>query len=158
MTRIGVTGHQNLPAAFIPQIRKEIEGVLGQTPGEITGVTSLAAGTDQLFARAVLDRDGLLHAVIPCSGYESAFTDPRTLATFHELLSACSEIETLPRDQPSERAFLEAGHRVVDLADLLVAVWDGQKAKGMGGTADIVSYARHRSRECVVIWPPGAIR
>lgn len=158
MTRIGVTGHQNLPAAFLPQIRNEIEGVIERAPGKVTGVTSLAAGTDQLFARAVLEKGGRLHAIIPCSGYESAFTEPHAVATFRELLSASSEIETLPHDQPSERAFLEAGHRVVELADLLVAVWDGQKARGIGGTADIVSFARERSRECVVIWPPGAVR
>ena len=158
MTRIGVTGHQNLPAAFLPQIRKEIEGVIERAPGMVTGMTSLAAGTDQLFARAVLEKGGRLHAIIPCSGYEAAFIDRPALVTFHELLSASAEIETLPHDQPSERAFLEAGHRVVDLADLLVAVWDGQKAKGLGGTADIVGYARERSRECVIIWPPGAVR
>jgi hypothetical protein len=158
MRRIGVTGHQNLPAAFLPRIRKEIERVIERAPAKITGVTSLAAGTDQLFARAVLDRGGRLYAVIPCAGYESAFTDAGAVATFNELLAASSEIETLPHDQPSAQAFLEAGHRVVELADLLVAVWDGQKAKGLGGTADVVQYARDRSREIVIVWPPGATR
>jgi hypothetical protein len=158
MKRIGVTGHQNLPAAFLPQIRKEIERVLEHTPGKITGVTSLAAGTDQLFARAVLDKGGRLHAVIPCAGYESAFTDARALATFQELLSVSSEIEILPHGQPSEQAFLDAGHRVVGIADLMIAVWDGQKSQGLGGTADIVQYARSLSRECVIIWPAGATR
>jgi hypothetical protein len=158
MRRIGVTGHQNLPAAFLPQIRKEIERIIDCAPGKITGVTSLAAGTDQLFARAVLDRGGRLHAVIPCAGYESAFTDQRAVATFNELLAASSEVETLPHDQPSEQAFLEAGHRVVELADLLIAVWDGRKAKGLGGTADVVQYARDRSREIAIVWPQGATR
>jgi hypothetical protein len=158
MRRIGITGHQNLPAAFLPQILEGIERVLARDAGEVTGLTSLAGGTDQLFARAVLEKGGRLHAVIPCARYASAFTDERALASFHELLAAASEIETLPHEHPSEQAFLEAGHRVVDLSDLMVAVWDGKKAQGLGGTADIVQYARNRSRECVVVWPPGATR
>ena len=158
MKRIGVTGHQNLPVAFLSQIRSEIERVLGRTADEVFGVTSLAAGTDQLFARSVLDTGGKLHAVIPCSGYESAFTDAGARATFHQLLAASSEIETLPHERPSEQAFLEAGHRVVEIADLMIAVWDGKKAQGLGGTADVVRYARDRSRETVIIWPQGAVR
>jgi hypothetical protein len=158
MRRIGVTGHQNLPAAFLPQILESIEGVLERGPGKLIGLTSLAGGTDQLFARAVLEKGGRLHAVIPCERYSAAFTDERALASFHELLAAASEVETLPHAQPSEQAFLEAGHRVVDLSDLMIAVWDGKKAQGLGGTADIVQYARERSREIVIVWPPGATR
>jgi hypothetical protein len=46
----------------------------------------------------------------------------------------------------------------VDLSDLLIAVWDGKEAKGKGGTADIVRYARERDTEVVVLWPPGGSR
>ena len=43
---------------------------------------------------------------------------------------------------PMRRPFLRAGRRVVDLSDRLFAVWDGEKARGVGGTAEIVDYAR----------------
>ena len=158
MRRIGVTGHQNLPPAYLPNIREGLERILAGTQGAVTGLTSLAVGTDQLFARVVLESRGRLHAVIPCARYESAFTDERALAAFRELLAAASEVETLPHEQPSEQAFLEAGHRIVDLSDLMVAVWDGQKSKGLGGTADVVRYAHSRSREIVIVWPTGATR
>ena len=35
------------------------------------------------------------------------------------------------------------GRYVLDRCDVLVAVWDGQPARGRGGTADIVAMARH---------------
>jgi hypothetical protein len=35
---------------------------------------------------------------------------------------------------------------VADQCDALVAVWDGQPARGRGGTADIVAYARKKRR------------
>jgi len=40
-----------------------------------------------------------------------------------------------------EEAFLAAGKRVVDLSDIVIAVRDGEPAKGKGGTADSVAYA-----------------
>jgi hypothetical protein len=47
---------------------------------------------------------------------------------------------------------------MVDHADELYAVWDGQPARGYGGTADVVAYARQRSIPVRVIWPDGAER
>ncbi|MEO5877101.1 MAG: hypothetical protein ABIQ26_19070, partial [Streptosporangiaceae bacterium] len=60
--------------------------------------------------------------------------------------------------EPTDEAYLVAGHRVVKRSDLLLAVWDGRPAGGLGGTADIVAYARDRGTEVGVIWPPGARR
>jgi len=39
-----------------------------------------------------------------------------------------------------------------------VAVWDGKPARGVGGTADIVSYARQKGVPVAVLWPDGAAR
>ena len=44
----------------------------------------------------------------------------------------------------------------VDRSGVLVAVWDGQPARGLGGTADVV--ARQRGVPMEVIWPQGATR
>jgi hypothetical protein len=156
--KIGVTGHQKIPAVAMPHVRAGIERVLASASGSVVGLTSLAAGADQLFARAVLGRGGSLHAIIPCEGYESTFTNEKDLAAFRELFARASEVETLPHASPSEQAFLEAGRRVVELADLLIAVWDGEAAQGLGGTADIVKYARDRSREVTIVWPAGVSR
>ena len=42
---------------------------------------------------------------------------------------------------------------VADRCDLLIAVWDGQPAQGLGGTGDVVRYAREIGREVLVVWP-----
>ena len=47
---------------------------------------------------------------------------------------------------------------MVDTSRVLVAVWDGQSARGLGGTADVVAYARERGKPVTVIWPEGASR
>jgi hypothetical protein len=47
---------------------------------------------------------------------------------------------------------------VVEASELLVAVWDGEPARGLGGTADVVAYAREGAIPVEVIWPEGATR
>ena len=158
MTTVGITGHQKIPAALLPQVLAGIGRVLASATGGIVGLTSLAAGADQLFARAVLEGGGRLHAVIPCEGYETAFADEIAAGSFRELLAAASEVETLPYDRPSSQAFFDAGKRVVDLAEVMIVVWDGAPARGVGGTADVVRYARDRGREVTNVWPAGASR
>ncbi len=158
MTTIGVTGHQNIPSEALAFVRKGIADVISRSGEQPTGVSSLAAGADQLFANILLNAGGRLHAVIPCHGYEKTFSEPANLGCFLGLLKKADIIETLDNPNPSEEAFLEAGHRVVELSDILIAVWDGKVAKGKGGTADAVNYARERGREIVVLWPAGVTR
>ncbi|MGH9128833.1 MAG: hypothetical protein ACRDY2_07680 [Acidimicrobiales bacterium] len=158
MTVIGCTGHQNLPGVaqdYVARcIRSEIEG---HGEDNLTGVCSLAMGADQMFAQLVLEAGGTLHAIIPCAGYELTFsTEGR--ASFDSLLGLAAKVETLGYSAPSEDAFLSAGYRVADLADVLIAVWDGQAARGLGGTADVVDYARRRAGEVVILWPEGVRR
>jgi hypothetical protein len=47
---------------------------------------------------------------------------------------------------------------MISRADQLLAVWDGQPARGFGGTADVVAAARSRPVPITVIWPDGATR
>lgn len=49
----------------------------------------------------------------------------------------------------SEYAFLKAGKHMVQKSDIIFAIWDGQKAKGLGGTADIVEYAISVEKEVI---------
>ena len=53
---------------------------------------------------------------------------------------------------------MAASRLMVDAADELFAVWDGQPARGHGGTGDVVAYARERGKPVHVIWPAGAQR
>ncbi|MGH3922682.1 MAG: hypothetical protein ACRDTT_07425, partial [Pseudonocardiaceae bacterium] len=67
-TRLGVSGHRVLPAGTLGPIIAGLREVLTKAGAGPTGVTSLAAGSDQLFAIEVLAAGGQLHAVLPCQG------------------------------------------------------------------------------------------
>jgi hypothetical protein len=53
---------------------------------------------------------------------------------------------------------MDASLRMLEQADELVTVWDGQPARGHGGTADVVAAARDRGIPVPVVWPEGVRR
>ena len=154
---VGVTGHQSLTPNTVVMVRKQLLDALSPR-GSVRGLTSLARGTDQIFAVCVLELGGQITAVIPSHGYETSFTTQDDAAQFRRLLEAATEVIQLPFLEPVQEAFWAAGKEIVDRCDLLLAVWDGEPAGGLGGTADVVRYARDRGRPVEVIWPMGAAR
>lgn len=157
MTVIGITGHQDLPAAAQARAGVDIRTLLTHQPSPIIGMASLAAGADQLFAQLVLEVGGDLHAVIPAHHYETTFQG-EALDTYLRLRAAATTITELEFEQPGESAYHAAGNFIVEHCDLLVAVWDGQPAKGLGGTGDAVKHARELGRSMVISWPEGLQR
>jgi hypothetical protein len=156
--RIGITGHRGLPphtqALIAAALRQELEPHAGP---ELVGVSSLAGGPDQVFARIVLDLGGTLEVVVPAAQYRDGL-DPDEQRGYDELLAKAKHVEQLPFVESTEQAHLAGGWAVVDGCERLVAVWDGQPARGIGGTADIVSYARQKGVPVAVLWPEGATR
>lgn len=154
MTIVGCTGHRVLPPRHVPYIRDRLMSVLGALEGDFVGVSSLAAGTDQLFASVVLDCGGRLRVVVPCRGYATSLATDE-LSGYRQLLARAVQVDTLAFEQPSGEVYLAAGRHVVNLADLMIAVWNGRPARGVGGTGDVVSYAEAVGKPLIVIWPPG---
>lgn len=154
--RVGLSGHQKMPEAAYTFAANAIDDYLAAHEN-IVGVCSLAAGSDQLFAEKVVNTGNELHVVIPCKDYEATF-DADGLAKYQSLLAVAANTEMLGFDSPSEEAFYAAGKRVAELSDELIAVWDGKKAQGLGGTADIVDFARHLGKQVIVVWPDGVER
>ena len=157
MTRVGVTGHRDLSATTRDLVAAALAAELGELDG-LSGISSLAEGADQLFAERVLDAGGALVAVIPCAAYGGTFSTEAGAATYRALRARADEIIELPYPAPSEEAFWAAGRRVVSLADVLLAVWDGSPSGGLGGTADVVAFARDHDVPTRVVWPVGSRR
>lgn len=159
MTVVGCTGHQTLAVATQAAIADVISAHLRLLDdGSLEGVCSLAIGADQIFARAMLSAGGRLHVIIPSADYASTFTTDESRISYAELLASSTVTEELPFPAPTEEAFMAAGRVVADRSDLLLAVWDGAPAGGLGGTADVVRYAKERGRAVEIVWPEGAQR
>ncbi len=154
---VGFSGHQEISAKTREMVRAALIKTLSKW-GKTLAITSLAAGSDQIFAECALATGGQLMVIIPCQGYERTFSDPIDLAAYRRLLESSKDRVQLPFQEPSEEAYWAAGKRIVDTADTLVAVWDGRPAGGLGGTADVVNYAEKQNKEVLRVWPPGASR
>jgi hypothetical protein len=151
--RVGVTGHQEFSdcsaQAWVEScIRNRLAAL-----DNLTGLSSLAKGTDQLFATIILDLGGSLEAVLPFPGYEETFDNPHDLGCFNHLLTQCTKVTTLPFATTKEQSYLRAGQNVVNDSAMIVAVWNAKPAVGIGGTADIVSYALAKNKPIFHINP-----
>jgi hypothetical protein len=152
--RIGVTGHQRLkdPSGW-QWVELEFNALLHSLPQPFTGITSLAIGADQLFARAVLRRGGSLEVITPFAGYERTFDRRQDRQEYYRLLRFASRVEVLEKPGSDEEAYFASGKKVVDLSTLIVAVWDGRPAAGLGGTGDVVNYAAQQFKRTIHLNP-----
>jgi hypothetical protein len=160
VARIGVTGHSNLTADSTPLVENGIRAALtGRTRASgLVGVTCLARGADQIFARVVLDLGGVIHVVLPAADYRERKVKPENAAEFDELISRAARIHTMSYERSAAAAYLAAGEHVLACVDEMIAVWDGLPSAGQGGTADVVEAARRRGLPVTVVWPDGATR
>ncbi|HZZ47925.1 MAG TPA: hypothetical protein VFE65_13650 [Pseudonocardia sp.] len=156
--RIGVTGHSNLTTDSVPLVADGLREVLVRCVEPLVGVSCLARGADQVFARVVLERGGELEVELPAEDYRERKVRPDNRAEFELLIGKASSVVTLPHAESNRDAYLAASERVLSSVDAILAVWDGMPSDGRGGTGDVVSAARERGLPVVVIWPEGVTR
>ncbi|MCX4822068.1 hypothetical protein OG883_19685 [Streptomyces sp. NBC_01142] len=158
MNRIGVTGHRGIPPEGYAHIRAGMRAALSGYQGAMEALSSLAVGADQLFADIALACGAELTVVIPSGDYERGFTAPGELARYQDLRGRASREVKLGFPYSTDEAYYAAGAYIADHCDRLLAVWDGRPARGLGGTGDIVRYARERGKPVTVIWREGLER
>ncbi len=139
--KVGITGHQDLGSEeTLSWLSDTLESVINQYDIDL-GITSLAVGADQLYAEILRKKHIRYIAVIPSDGYQKTFTVSNQLERYIDLLQSAFNTIRLPFIKPTEAAFYESGKQIVHLSDMIIAVWNGLPAKGLGGTGDIVEYA-----------------
>ena len=81
-----------------------------------------------------------LVGVVPCEKYADDF-DATSKERLETLLGLCERVERMPFRDCGPDAYLAAGLWMVERCDFLIAVWDKQSARGIGGTTQIVEHA-----------------
>lgn len=145
----GITGHQNLgDQETISWVEKRLMQEIPKY--HITkGLTCLAIGADQLFAE-VLEKFYIPYiAILPSDGYKETFDNERALEKYSLYLAKADNAIRLSFPAPTEEAFYAAGKYIVDYCDILFAIWNGKAAKGLGGTGDVVKYAKMKKKRIV---------
>lgn len=158
MTRIAISGHRGLAAEVEDFVDRAIRDELSRfVVDDLVGVSCLADGADQIFARAVVDLGGKLEVVVPASQYRDALP-AFAHREYDDLISQAVSVHRLEHAESTSASHMDASVRMLDGADLLFAVWDGQPARAFGGTADVIAHAKEVGVPVTVIWPEGAVR
>jgi hypothetical protein len=125
MTRIAITGHRGLPDDTVGKVRDAISDQLGRDDdGDVTGLSCLADGADQIFARAVLDAGGRLEVIVPAAAYRDGLPE-HDRREYDALLAAASDVRRLDFTESTSEAHMAASQAMLGAADRLYAVWDG---------------------------------
>ncbi|NBC96665.1 MAG: hypothetical protein GVY27_09955 [Deinococcus-Thermus bacterium] len=125
-------------------------------------VSGLAAGADQVVAEGGLAHGYRLHAVIPFARdeYRKDHEATETTDAFDRLMDAADARFALDGARGrAPRAYEAAGLVMLANADILIAVWDRNRAEGRGGTAEIIERAIADGMPVVLIHPtqPGDV-
>lgn len=156
--RIAISGHRGLPDHTVRLVDDAIRVELARyRADDLVGISCLADGADQLFARAVLDAGGSLEVIVPATKYRDGLP-PESHAEYDRLIERARSVERLDHLDSTQQAHMDASRVMLERADMLLAVWDGKPARGYGGTADVVQLARDMRKPVVVVWPEGASR
>ena len=177
--RIGVAGHRNLrdPEAVkqaVERMLDEINSILqpqARTPLSWTIVSPLAKGADRIVAAAVLKRRPStleFYSPFAVDEYRRDFTEDEDREEFEKLFAQAEFTRCVVAEDPPpppspdadadaeaqtnwrNRGYLRCGRAVVDACEILIVVWDGGASRGLGGTADVVTYALKQQR--TVVW------
>ena len=153
---VAVTGHCQLgDMATTRFVVRAFDMLLTQLqhdyPAGLVALSGLAEGADTLFAEAALARGIPLEACVACTEVIENFM-PGAARDHHLLLRERSQrVHMLPFKERSNTAYMALGRWLVDTADLLIAAWNGLPAVGLGGTGDVVAYARQQGRPVIHI-------
>lgn len=157
MLKICITGHRNLKN--IEEVKSDINTTLlyfKEKHKDIEIYSSLAYGADTIFAQTAIEQGLNLKIVLPfqLEAYKNDFSG-NDLNTFKGLIKnknyqEYTELKSFDQKE-KDQAYLAVGKHLVDICDVVVAVWDSKQAAGIGGTGDIVHYAREANKEIHLI-------
>jgi hypothetical protein len=150
---IGFSGHRHLAdeAKSRAQILQVLKEKKENTPGIVYGVSSVAAGGDLLFAETCMQLGLPLRILLPMpkEQFREDFDEP-TWERVENVLRKAISVEVTGGDQSRDAQYYECGIETVQQSRLLLALWDGESSQGLGGTEQIVSFAKLEGRP--VVW------
>ena len=150
---IGFTGHRTLDDET--RCRKAIfyflERKKKSASGLVYGISSVAAGGDLLFAESCLQLALPLRVLLPLPAEEFRKDfDANTWSRAEKVLGQAASVEVTGRSPSRQECYYECGIETVHQSQLLLALWNGLPAEGLGGTEDVVSFAKGIGRP--VVW------
>jgi hypothetical protein len=171
---VGITGHRSIAAE--PTVASAVEAAITtvlrtlekrsrisragkplstSTPFRLKVISMLAEGADLLGMQAGIGCGAELIGVLPFDeqSYREAFAGASSRILFDNVWSKLSSIVVLGGFAGDDASYEQANRAILDRSDVVIAVWDGDPARGRGGTGDVVHEALERGLPVIVISP-----
>ncbi len=152
MTRIGVTGHRLLAAqaGLEATVAAALVGIETHHAAPYVLVSGMAEGADEFVAHVALVRGWELEALLPLplSDFRDDLERPDDC---ERLLARAARVRSIDPPRPRPDCYRAQGLALVATCDVLIALWNGEPARGPGGTAEVVAAARAATVEVVHI-------
>lgn len=156
--RIGWTGHRHLENTDVvndaledvlstilrAHRRKNSEAAIASAHG------SLAFGADQLVTSILLDRSVPYDLVLP--------SELDALDDIDKILQSARSVNRTEPMTERDMEYRWIAEEIAEACDLLIAVWDGNPARGPGGTAEVVDLVCSLGKPVIIISPTGGTR
>jgi hypothetical protein len=150
---IGFTGHRNLPDESKSRacILKFLQDFKAKSDKTIYGVCSTAAGGDLLFAESCIQIGLPVRVLLPMAKehFREDFDEP-TWNRAELVMQRAISVEVVGGGDSKEERYYECGAETVQQSQILLALWDGNPSQGLGGTEEIVTFAKEQGRP--VVW------
>src|SRR3954468_23899818 len=143
----GISGHRDLVASNLPELRRQLDTVLGSFCAAYPGyrfelLSPLAEGADRLAAEVALARGITLRVPMPMlqTEYERDFPDRESLEEFRRLLKAAQASWVVQKEKASggatlrDRQYAAVGDYIARASHVLILLWDGEQNDKVGGT------------------------
>jgi hypothetical protein len=170
---VGVTGHRphglaGADHALLTTRAREVLETLRDAAGagRLSLLSPVAEGADTLVARSAVTLGLRLRCVLPFprDTYLRDFQSTASRSEYAALLRLAADVVELggstATPESRDEAYSAAGQWLIDHSDVLVAIWDGGKARGSGGTGDVINAAL--SAGLSILWidsqPPHPVR
>jgi len=153
-TTIAITGHRDMieTEELKQKVFKFFEEKIEQS-SELVLLSPLADGADRFVAKIFLElqkeHEGL-SLVVPMPFGQERYMEDFDEASKEEFLDFLNKADTVfAVKRVSESGYVDVGRYVVDESDVLLALWDGTYNGKLGGTGDVVEYAKTMGKELV---------
>ena len=157
--KICVIGHRpnklygyNFSDPCYQKLKEQFKSILKENKCD-EAITGMALGVDTVFALAVLElkNEGYnikLHCAIPCKNHSCKWAK-ESVDQYNYILSKADTVKLVSEEEYKPWLMQKRNEYMVDLADKVIAVWDGSKS----GTANCVKYAERIGTEIIKIDP-----
>jgi len=148
MWLIGFAGHRSVSdqARAKATIRQELDNMASMLNGELIGVCSAAAGADLLFLEACGEAGYKTIVLLPFprERFAQDFEVPAEWQRACALMDAAHWCEVSPGNEDAPAAYHVVAREMLEIADRMIFLWDGQAPRGLGGTGETVMETKDR--------------